>query len=123
MSDCVVTLRIGPTVVTRVTALPPRMEGDPITRIPFPEGAWFTISSLCTVLGITRNHLYVLLTRNAERFTSPALYRPRRRGRRGGPARLERILSMNDYNVLRELLPVRVKFFHPERKRKDPKTP
>ena len=122
MSDCVVEIRIGPTVVTRVTALPPRTPDDPITRIPFPEGAWFTLEALRTLFAVTPAYLYMLLSRHSSRFTTPHLYRPRQRGRKkGGPARLERILSMHDYHVLRELMAVRVGLT--PRKRKEKETP
>lgn len=84
-------------VVTEAAPLPPG------TEIPFPDGAWFTVEALCTMFGITRNYMYVLLNKYREHLTYPPVYRQARR-RTGS----ERLLSTEDYQFLRTKFRVRL---------------
>lgn len=104
MTGCSLTVRIGPPIITQVTVGGCVTETPGPTFVPFPEGAWFTVGALCTIFGITRNHMYVLLHLHKKKL-GPPVYREKGSVK---PRRRHRIVSEQDYQYLRTLFPVRI---------------
>lgn len=97
MTDCTAAF-VAP-VITEFRAY----DGTLVQHIPFPRGVWFNSESLAMMLGITRNHLYVL-----ARIHRAKLGRPHYRVRWNNPIhpRLERIYSEADYDFFRSCFTV-----------------
>ena len=101
-AECSIMIAIGPTIVTSFTSNVPSPYGPARVRIPFPEGAWFTLPALAAIFNVTLNHMYLILHRHKANLGVP-VYRVRTRGSRRPR---HRILSQQDYDYLRTLFPV-----------------
>ena len=93
-------IHVGPTVVTDVRV--PKGRGTRLDRIPFPEGSHITIGVAAQAFGVSIKTIRNKLAEHRDRLAKPHY----RRGRGG---RLNRILPLSDYEVLRTLFPVLVK--------------
>lgn len=74
-----------------------RTSGD-ATRIPFPEGVWFSYRSLCTIFDVTPKYLRKKIFEHRDQMSFPRVYRIK-----GNKFRRHRIFSEADYHFLRTI--------------------
>ena len=99
MSECVLLIRVGPTVVTKADQL------AVLHPSPFPPGSCFTTSALATMFGRAPSTIRVALHRLADKLDPPRYYQRRHRG----DFRLRRLTTEHDVSVLAAYLVVSLK--------------
>lgn len=68
---------------------------------PLPDGEWFSLGAVCLMFGVSRRRLYNILWERRDEL-SPPTYRI------GVGGRLYRLLSADDYALLRPCFRVRI---------------
>ena len=99
MSECVLLIRVGPTVVTQADQLCFMRPNQ------FPPGSYFTVSALATMFGRAPSTIRVALHRLTEKLDPPRYWQRRHRG----DFRHRRLVTEHDVSVLAAYLVVSVK--------------
>ena len=111
MSDCCTTLSltVGRTVVSNLTT----NYKDP-TRIPWPEGVWFDVPTLCRIFLCKPQKIWKLASLYADRIGPPTYniceY---------ATAKSRRIFSYDDYQFFRTRFPITQGYYKKDRRRPD----